>query len=339
MREVRITSHNQIFICGVLSWLAFPPTTHVNITYRDERFDDIDSDLDEFTPLNSNTPLPSVVATVDRVVIRCPPERWHESDSIQCFAGDEERLRMEHFLLTPAGLVDAFSKNASITHLRLSFASEREDPPEIDLRAFPHLVNLEMECPGLEALAHILGPTSMSKPPAKPKGRTAKRTPALCPSLAELVITCGLAVMIADTATATAPKPKPKPKPKGRAGSTRSASKMKVEPRTDADKVFQECCSVLQQVLACRASSSPGTRLASLELRLYPAKVFEKARRNDPFGLLMRRSVTSGDPVWPSPAARQSVIESLDELVDGDVVIKLLDEAGHEVNVDEEDEA
>ena len=42
--------------------------------------------------------------------------------------------------------------------------------------------------------------------------------------------------------------------------------------------------------------------------------------------------------MWPSPAARQAVLESLDKLVDSPVILKLLDEAGHEINV-EEDEA
>ncbi|KAM5542730.1 hypothetical protein V8D89_003691 [Ganoderma adspersum] len=327
LRDLRITSSNEKFICAILSWIAFPQTTRIHITDDD---DDLHSPkpFEQFFSTRNNTPSPlhPVITTVDRVAIRCSSMRLFESDTMQCFAGDEERLRLEHYYINPEGLVGVFRMNASITHLQLSLY---EDPYfirlQFDFRAFPHLVNLEMDGPKLESLARMLGPTEKPKTRAKAKGRAAKRMPARCPSLAELVITCGLTVQLA----AAAQKPKPKT-----VRSTRSASK--IEPSTNVDEVFREKGAILQQVLALRASS--GTRLTSLKLRLRPPTVFEHGSSDGGYINLMNRVPVKTDPVWPSPAARQAVLESLDKLVDDPVILKLLDEAGHEINV-EEDEA
>ena len=92
--------------------------------------------------------------------------------------------------------------------------------------------------------------------------------------------------------------------------------------------MFSEKCSVLRQVLAVRASS--GSRLTSLTLRVFTASIFVQPSRNSVSG-----GSAEPDPVWPSHAARQSVLASLQELVDGSVVLKLLNQTEGEVSVDE----
>ncbi|KAI1783402.1 hypothetical protein LXA43DRAFT_1067666 [Ganoderma leucocontextum] len=130
-----------------------------------------------------------------------------------------------------------------------------------------------MTGPEIDTMAHmpVLGPME------KLKGWAAKPVPALSPSLAELVITCGFAVR----PTATAPKPK------GRAVSSRSGSR--VDLNTTVNK------------------RDGGTKKSA-----------------------------EATPVWPTPAARQSVLQtrSLQELVDGPVTLKLLDRAGAEIDID-----
>ena len=315
LRALSITSRNEKFICAILSWIAFPQTTHIHITDNDRDNFNLFSlkPFEQFFSSRNNTlsPLHPVITTVDRVAIRRPPLRRFKSGIMQCFAGDEERLRLERYDISPEGLVDIFRNHASITHLQLSYLCKVPffEQLQVDFRAFPHLVTLEMDGLKLDFLACMLGPTD------KPKTLAKAAMPALCPSLTELTITCGLAADTVQLAATTR-----KPKRKG-ARSTRSASK--IEPSTNVDEVFREKSAVLQQVLARRASS--GTRLTSLELHLRPATVYEHGW-----------SIET-DPVWPSPAAGQAVLESLDELVDDPVILKLLDEAGHELNVDEDE--
>ena len=235
------------------------------------------------------------------------------NDSIVCFAGDAERLRMEHYRITADSLLDVFGQSVQVTHLTLSLAVS--DSLNVDFRAFPHLVHLVVAGPSLDTMARTLGPTD------KPRGRAAQRAapPVLCLSLAELVVTFGLVVQTIASAT---------PKPKGRAASGSGSSQ--AGHGTNVDQVFGEKCSVLRQVLAVRASS--GSRLTSLALRAFPASILVQPSRISASG-----GSADPNPVWPSPAARQSVLASLQELVDGPVILKLLNQAGGKVSVDEDE--
>ncbi|KAM5542729.1 hypothetical protein V8D89_003690 [Ganoderma adspersum] len=329
LHTLRVMSCDVEATRALLSLLALPRTAHIHITdcnnLRHPRFQQLFSSDD-------STALRSAVASIDHVHIQCPSSRWLSGDhTLLCISGNAERLRLENYHVIPQDLVAVFGTHASVTRLTLSLAAK--DSLQVDFRAFPHLVHLDMTGPDMDPLARMLGPTD------KLRGRPAKLKPALCLSLADLVITCGLAVQQAATNPPPAPKPKSKPKPRGRAKSSRSKSKIdnnpspspspSPSPPADVDEVFEQRCSILQRVLTRRASS--GTRLTSLTLRLHPVTRTILGQRKKP------GDTGSAEPaaVWPSLPARQSVLESLQELVDGPVVIKLLDQAGVEANVEE----
>ncbi|PIL30661.1 hypothetical protein GSI_07363 [Ganoderma sinense ZZ0214-1] len=318
LRDLRIKSRDSL-ICPILSWLAFPQSAYVHIT-NSEAFRG-----PPFQRLLSRTncvALRRVVTAVDHVCIRCLSRRFGNHTLIG-FASNAERFRLENFVISPEGLVEVFSTNPSITRLSLFLAERMPLEGEVDLRAFPHLVHLDMTAPDMDILVRILGSTDkLRRRPAEPK-------PPLCLSLANLVITCGLTVVRA----AAAPPP-PKSKPKGPTKTSRSTSKSDrnpgpgpTQPRAiDVDEVFERKCSILQQVLAHLASS--GTRLSSLTLRLHPV-TREILGRNSASG---DTGSAESHPRWPSPAARQSVLEGLQRLVDGPVVLEFLDRAAVDVD-------
>ena len=167
LRYLRMQSHEQEAISATLSWLALPLTTRIH--FIDD--DDIrHPDFEEFFSSESSAALRSLIATVDRVAILCPSLRqWMGNDSIVCFAGDAERLRMEHYHITADSLLDAFSQSVQVTHLTLSLAVS--DSLNADFRVFPHLVHLVMAGPSLDTMTRTLGPTD------KPRGRAAGSLP------------------------------------------------------------------------------------------------------------------------------------------------------------------
>ncbi|KAI1791486.1 hypothetical protein LXA43DRAFT_1094386 [Ganoderma leucocontextum] len=263
LQSLRIGSSYPKVIGAVLSWLALPQTARIHITdgnYRHPLFEEF------FTQENSML-LRSVITTIDRVCIQRPPSKHcRESDVMQCFSDDVERLHIEDYYITPEGLLNAFSEHASITHLVLSLGES--DSLNIDFRAFPHLVHLDMSGTEMETMSRMLGPAD------KRKGRAATE-PALCPALAELVITCGLTVQ----RTATAPKPK------GRATSSRSESQ--TDRSTTSGKVFRQSCSFNGSSLVARppeVASPPWRSVSAQRGYLDSAMTSLKSRRTKGLG-------------------------------------------------------
>ncbi|KAM5530921.1 hypothetical protein V8D89_015411 [Ganoderma adspersum] len=116
-----------------------------------------------------------------------------------------------------------------------------------------------------------------------------------------------------------------------------------LETGADVDEVFRQKSSALQGVLARRASSA--SRLTSLILSIRPASRQLEARSgsDDPVddgttesgSMIDDGTAESDGMVWPSHDIRQTVLQSLRELVDGPVIIKLVDGAGAESAIDE----
>ena len=214
-----------------------------------------------------------------------------------------------------AGLLAVFgSENACVTHLTLSLEL---GGPAMDLHAFPHLEHLTADYEDLETVTSMLQREGQAGPPEL-----------LCTALVELVVTFGLTV---------APTYAP-------AGGQAASSRPGPIAGADVDEVFRQKCSAFHGVLARRASSA--SRLASLVLSIRPASRQLVVQSTDSGSMIVDETAQSDatmddgtaqsdNMVWPSHAIRQSVLQSLCELVDGPVVLKLVDRAGAEITAEE----
>ncbi|KAI1783412.1 hypothetical protein LXA43DRAFT_1187024 [Ganoderma leucocontextum] len=240
---------------------------------------------------HDSTKLRSIVTggAIDRVCLRQLPLR-------------EGRVR-RHSKLEERPL-EFFGEDAPVTRLVLSVLSPNSGGLVFDFRAFPHLVHLDLSGSDMETTVRMLQPNSREQP----EGQAVASV--LCPSLAGFVIdiSCGF-VDRSSSAAASG----------GRA--TPSLLSGPEDPGAVIDKPFQQKCADLQRILADRASS--GNRLTSLTLRLCPLPISEP-----PDGGGSQDSADNGAAkpetrvIWPNRAARQSVLQSLRELVDGPVVFR-----------------
>ena len=299
-------------ISSYFSWLRFSQTTRIHITIP---ADWLPQGFHDSLPTDS-TILRSVVSAIDRVCIQHSPHvRVPRGYHVRCFAGDLERLRMDDCEVTAAGLLAVFgSENARVTHLTVSLEL---GGPAMDLRAFPHLEHLTADYEDLDTVSSMLQRKGQAGPPEL-----------LCAALTELVVTFGLIV---------APTYAP-------AGEQAASSRPGPIAGANVDEVFRQKCSAFQGVLARRASSA--SRLASLILSVRPASrqlvvqttgsgsmMVDETAQSD--ATMDEGTVEVNSMVWPSHAVRQSVLQTLCELVDGPVVLKLVDRTGTEITVEE----
>ncbi|PIL30638.1 hypothetical protein GSI_07340 [Ganoderma sinense ZZ0214-1] len=337
LRHLRIKADRDV-ASYILSWLQLSQAAFVHIT--------------RFYTSSHGTNLRSVVDTIDRVCLQ-----HLDRDSLagshayrmQCFAGGIERLRIDNLSVDSRTLASVFGNNAPVTHLELSvldsnWVMDRFD----DLHAFPHLVHLDMSGLDVHAMGILLKPALHPQRQLGPEWGFPDPETSPLPSLklTELVISC--------------------PPPDFRY-TRRLNTDTKLD--TEVDEHFRKEFGVFQRALTDRAAR--GTRLTYLALALRPAilpgskagakeieagagqrqqqqaPLHEEAGSgvgsdNNPGGS-SNETVGHKEPAlkscqcafWPSHAARKSALESLRELVDGPVILKLLDDAGDEISVEE----
>ena len=332
----------------ILSWLSLPQTTFVHITnfsaYEDRHC----------------RKLHSIVDAIDRVCLAqidngTSSAEWNPSlvhYHVQCSAGGIERLRIDDLGGSSSdAFVTVFGENSPVTHLVLSVVKPTLVVHGINLHAFPHLVHLNVSGSDMKNVGFMLQPTLdpdwVFKQRQLASGSESEHSeesspPSLSLRLAELVITC-------------------------RSPENRRLQRLDTDFSTNIDKLFREEYSILQRALVDRASR--GTRLTSLELRVHPAApdrppdtaadktateelgADEQQARGRPKKEAGCSSPDTGSDasstetaskgpakpraLWPSDTVRRSALESLKDLVDGPVVLKLLDEAGDEISMDE----
>ena len=325
----------------ILSWLLFPQATFVHIT----GFCFLDDDF--------STKLHSIIGNVDRACLQqhhsSHPSYGSVKYRMQCFAGSMERLRIDGLHAVPEFLTSVFGESVPVTQLVLS---EMERYTSIDLQAFPHVVHLDVSgsdlmCAGV-MLQPTLDPRMRQQLELEWGSECGPNGAPLSPKLAELVISC--------------PPP---------SFERMSYLQLDADFATNVDKIFNKQFDILQQALTKRASY--GTRLTHLTLSLRPATpdstsgaVSDKAGveeleaaagqqehegPEEETGCRKSTSSPDDDPecdetakhkgpvkscaIWPSDTARRSALQSLRELVDGPVILKLLDDAGDEISVEE----
>ena len=292
-------------VLQILSWLRFPQSTFIHIAGTTH------------VRLNIMT-FRSLVRATDRVCLQ--HLRYHgqwDDYCIRCFVGDTERLRIEDLWSTGDDL-QFFGEGAHITHLTLSVSSPGPDSGNriVDLRAFPHLVHLNGSAFHIETIARMLEPDS----DVQREAVAGKAQPAAlpCPSLAELVvdIPCGFVERYTAASSASC----------GRAAAISASSLCGPDGGTDiADELFQQKCSVLQHLLAARASSGSLTRLTSLRLRLCSSTLTASDSEALCSGSKDSAGAGAGESsvVWPSYAVRQTMVQTLQALVDGSIDFRL----------------
>ncbi|PIL30635.1 hypothetical protein GSI_07337 [Ganoderma sinense ZZ0214-1] len=340
LRRLRIEGDKDV-VPHILLWLRLPQAASVHIP----RFYAYSDDL--------GTKLRSVVDTIDRACLQYLDRRsgMVHQYRMQCFAGGIDRLRIDELCTADSSaLISVFGENAPVAHLELSAKSSYLLMNNFDLHAFPHLVHLDLNGSNLRALGYLLQPALHPTRRAGSGWGIADADDSPLPSLklSELVISC------------------PPPESKYIPGHLNTDTD--TDFSTKVDELFREYFGVFQQALMDRAAC--GTRLTYLALSLPPATRTteaskaqakepeagagdqEQARSKEKAGcdggsdnnanpgsgsneMAKHKEPAKPCAFWPSHAARLTALESLRELVDGPVVLKLLDDAGNEISVEE----
>ena len=345
---------------ALLSWLLLPRATSIHLAEFD---------------LHRGLKLCPIITTIDRLCLRQLTNYRPRSDTnnyrVQCFAGDIERLLIDTcriFADTPRGpFLELFDRaNAPVTHLVLFLLSpEHGSPQGVDLQPFPHLVHLDVNGSDVGTTAHMLQQPTDTRSQLERTSWPAVEPPYPCLKLAELVITCGsfvhstsdprgyidpgaivdepfqrhcavLQQVLADRAAAHGTRLT------YLAVSVRSMTVL-FKPElfytgaryevTDTGDGWQQqnVDSILENVGWSTSSSWDDWGIPSCSDG--PGKDLDDGS-SGLRGSLETTTVKS-DPIYPGQAARDSALQSLQKMVDGPVVMKLLDSAGDEMSVGE----